>query len=292
MSAPLYARYVPPKPSKITIQLPQPISNSTENIYPSPTPQLYARYIPPKATQRVFEPAVGVYSKKEAVPTESSLTKSTSKKRKRPEENYAHEDRKALINSFSQTVKSSEHDASGGELEPKQEKKIKKDKKDKKDKERKRMKSEAMQPALESRETLAEPPQGTTARPPAANSILAKYSITGGTRRTANLDQRSKTVTSEPMNMDEVDEDGVHGDDTNVDASRGQQDNDGSQQSEGSDEEITPAGVKAIFQKYRKSTQPTSKVRRVKKKQENEAINAEEPEPELHGRFCVASQKT
>jgi hypothetical protein len=283
MPAPLYARYVPPKPLNTPAEPPQSSPFSAGKIHPSPTPQLYARYIPPKSSKRAIEPSASVNLREEAGLTDSNDAKSTSKKRKRPVENYAHKDRKALIDSFSNAANSSDHDPSGDELDSK---------KERKDKKRKRMKAEAIEPALETGKAPAKWPQDRTASPAAADSILAKYSVTAGTRRTTFLEQRSETESKQLMEVEVVDEDDVDGKHMDTDALDGEQNDDEAQHSEGSNEEITPAGVEAIFQKYRKSTQPDLKARRVNGKQEREGANGEEQELELHGRLYIAPQSS
>jgi hypothetical protein len=289
MPAPLYARYVPPKVPKTPIQPARSNPEPVKTVAPSSAPQLYARYIPPKAARRTIESPTNATLKDKVTSVDDGATTNISRKRKRPEENYAHEDRRALIDSLPAPEPTSDQP---DEIRVES----RKDKKDKKDKSRKSRKAEAIETSLEATDAHVQEPQHKDRSPEAADSILAKYSVTGGARRNTLLAQRSHAKPIEQLELEEQDEDGSAEDEMDVDVANENHYNNGVYQNE-SAEELTPAGVEAIFQKYRRSTQlaaaddsegiPNANVRRAKEKREREAAEArereQEQEPELHG---------
>jgi hypothetical protein len=294
MPGPLYARYVPPKASKTPIQPEQTNPDPVKTSNHTPTPQLYARYVPPKTVTRTKEPPVHATLENERTVGDDTVTNPAGRKRKRKEETYAHKDRKALIDSLS--APEIDADQSNGPSVD-----SKKERKDRKDQQRKSRKAEAIKIALEAEDANLREPQHKGASPEAVDSILAKYSVTGGARRNAILTERSHTKPREPLEVGEQDKNGIAADEMEVDAEDGNQDNDGSHYEEDAAEEITPAGVEAIFQKYRRSTKlaaadhsegiPNANARRAKEKQERELAEVreeeQEREPELHGRSNV-----
>jgi hypothetical protein len=278
MPAPLYARYVPPKASKTPIQNSRLEADVSEEITGSPatpTPQLYARYVPPKVPKHAIESPTQVLPRNRAFPPEPGELQPLSKKRKRPEEGHVHKDRRALVESANLPIRT--------ENVTEETRDSKKDRKEKKDKKRKSKKAETAHPLVDSTHTPSKQRQDKIERLEAVDHILAKYSVTGGSHRSALLTQKSKTNSSEPMDVDESNEDAVTGEEMDKDAW-----SDDEHGGESEDEQITPAGVEAIFQKYRRSTQlaetvPNPTVRQDMEERGREADDADKQEPELHG---------
>ena len=201
MSAPLYARYVPPKKYQAPIQPLAPQETTYKAIHNS-TPQLYSRYVPPKGSKHSSEALAtslqpfDISLKTNSIPTTTEDANLHSKKRKREEQSNTHKDRRALIE-----ASSTEHNEDEGATSRQNDPGIK----EKKSKKRKSSKAEAVVAPLGHEGEQGQPEGGS---PADADSILAKYSVTGGNHRVSLLrsrEGRNKANSYDHMDIDPLD---------------------------------------------------------------------------------------
>jgi len=290
MSAPLYARYVPPKKYQAPIQPLAPQETTYKAIHNS-TPQLYSRYVPPKGSKHSSEALAtslqpfDISLKTNSIPTTTEDANLHSKKRKREEQSNTHKDRRALIE-----ASSTEHNEDEGATSRQNDPGIK----EKKSKKRKSSKAEAVVAPLGHEGEQGQPEGGS---PADADSILAKYSVTGGNHRVSLL--RSREGRNKANSYDHMDIDPLDNEDEmsvgSADEAREEEEEEEEEDNSPDEErdEINQAGVLAIFEKYRRSTQladadhektiPNATARRAREKKEREVAEDDEPEPELHG---------
>ncbi|KAF2431417.1 P-loop containing nucleoside triphosphate hydrolase protein [Tothia fuscella] len=279
MSAPPYARYIPPKTPGTTITLGE---NAAQDIHKpsSTTPKLYNRYVPPKVSAASIEaPNFSSSTKESSVSSKVTLGqdkegKLDSKKRKRTKDVNVHDDRKRLIEHGYLKTEALEKDSQiprNGEKS-----KVKKEKRDKRDKKEEKLKLRSLEVADGNTAATAigsnEEMNGNGPRNiELVDSIVSKYSVTNGAHRESRqASQNHQDDAEEGMEMDmDMDRDIAEEalDKPEVDT----------------DEEITKAGVEAIFQKYRRTTQLAEAGHRKSKQNREEGASAPESEPELHG---------
>jgi hypothetical protein len=288
MPAPLYARYVPPKStgrSKLPTEV--PIEKNGEKSTITSTPQLYNRYIPSKSSKHTVAP---VYSTPQPLnaskiehpsPTSDSDDRTPSRKRKRTKERNAHADGEPLVTEHP-SAKHNGVDRSNGESGELIEKKDHKSKKQK----HKTRKLEAFQPRQQEPNITGKQVESEDERdvhPEIADSILAKYSVTGGAHRELLMVSRNLEPAPELKNKRDIDlEKETDNSDVqlNMDSSDGNLNNGDPEE----EEEMTKAGVEAIFQKYRRTAELAgAKKARNKPDPDAGGPGAAAEELELHG---------